>query len=243
MKFVVQGAEAVRGRSVHFLWRVPSTVGVAEAEWTAKGKGLPAPWIGQARLTNTSSVGNKYTTGERREDYEGEVTMQVAFGPARKADPTYIVKSGTLTYKASGSTFEKYDSGVSYETTCKWELADTHRLSKYDGTLQLALQPNGSYKAFFFAAETSGKAVSVTEQCTTKWFSSHNPQVETFTQSNQIPPPNPLFYPTRKTEGFPVPRDLTVITASGGESRSDSPSPGRTERTSSRWNVSLKSQG
>ena len=45
-RIVAAAERPVRNQSVRIRWRVPSTIGVAEAEWTANAGGLPERWEG-----------------------------------------------------------------------------------------------------------------------------------------------------------------------------------------------------
>jgi len=53
MKLVVVAAKPVRNDTVRFRWRIPSTIGVVESEWTARA-GLPTRWEGTFAGTGNS---------------------------------------------------------------------------------------------------------------------------------------------------------------------------------------------
>jgi hypothetical protein len=66
MQLVVIAGKPVRNQSVRIRWRVPSTVGVAEAEWTANASGLPEVWEG----TFTGTGG-----GNPKTKFQGSITF------------------------------------------------------------------------------------------------------------------------------------------------------------------------
>lgn len=197
---------------------------------------VPRTWAGQATWKHEVEDDTKWATGERRNESHFAATMRLTFGKAPRYAATYQVKSGTLTWTAPGSAFERL-AGIA-ETTCSWSLSRKIRLSRYAGTLEVTQDPSGA-RGVFSAADTYGRPVRTPETCTRKYLTSHNPPVETETLSYDVTAPNPLFLLSRKTAGLPARGRPPVISGSDRMSSTQHPPSGPgttvTHRDSSRW--------
>lgn len=177
----------------------------------------PPRWAGYAKWEINDRDDSVHPNGERRREDHHTVTMRLVFGKARGYASTYEVKSGTLTWQGSGSTFERSE-GVT-ETSCSWKVSRAMRLSKYAGTLALDQYPKG-YRGVFAAADSFGPEVRFPRTCTTKYLYTHNPPVVTETFADQMPAPNPLFPLSRNVKGY-APRGKPPVIYGTGRAPED----------------------
>jgi hypothetical protein len=90
MRIVVKAAKPKQsgGYTVHIRWRVPSTIGVVESEWTTLGAGLPRRWVG-----TFEGVG----TGEPDRDFKGKVEFVRSERYSSDVSVVYLIESASLT--------------------------------------------------------------------------------------------------------------------------------------------------
>jgi hypothetical protein len=204
----------------------------------------PARWSGQASWQSEESKEDDFgQRGVKRKESSFVVTMRSTFGKARGYSSTYEVKSGSLTWKASGSSYELLKDLT--ETTCSWKVSRTVRLTKYAGALQVE-RHSGRLRGVFAAADSFGSA-RVPRTCTTKYLYGRTPPVETSTYVDDLTPPNPLFPLSRKTAGLPARGVPLVIAGSDRASFRRTPPSGPgvtiTERGASRWSWRFRASG
>jgi hypothetical protein len=190
MRFEVRAGAQAANPAVHIRWRVPSTVGTAEAEWTARGLVYPNAWVGHGTY--------EYTDEQTTSKKTAHLTAMLRLTRLRRDPTQYLASSGEITWEASGS-----------EPNCTWTAEGARRVTKYDLFLQLntARTP---YRAEFSAQDTLDIKATVT--CTI--------QGRTETHEEDMSLIHPFFALGRITEGVPVSSDLTQISGSkhGSES-------------------------
>ena len=108
MRFTVEGASPVGGKTVRFTWRVPSTVGVAEGTWTAKPAAFPKTFIGTFSATVTQTGGYVFHYTGTATFTRSPTSLPIDIGSIR-----YDLTGGSVTLTASGSTVSCTASGGS----------------------------------------------------------------------------------------------------------------------------------
>jgi hypothetical protein len=196
---------------------------------------LPRTWAGQATWKHETEDDSTFSSDVKRAETDYVATIRLTFGKApRRYGALYVVKSGTLTWTVTGSTFDRL-TGLA-ETTCSWKLSRSLRVGRYAGTIELT-QNAGGYRGIFAADESYGAMVQAPGKCTTTYLSSHTPPVETRTLTYPEIAPNPLFMLSRKTAGLPAKGSPLVIGGSSRTSATTHPPGGGTitHRDTSTW--------
>ena len=69
---------------------------------------LPRTWVGQATWKHEMEDDSRFSTDVKRAETDYAATIRLTFGTApRRYGPLYVVKSGTLTWTVTGSTFDR----------------------------------------------------------------------------------------------------------------------------------------
>jgi hypothetical protein len=204
---------------------------------------VPARWTGHAKYETKSREELVYPQGEKWKETKHVVTMRLTFGKARGS--IYVVKSGSLIWRASGGSYERLDGLI--EETCTWAISRTLPLSRNAGVLSLEQQPNGNLNGVFAAADSYGRPVRADETCTKKYLYNHNPPVETRKTSRSEVAPNALFPLSRKTAGYPVRAAPPRLVGSGRYSDSQRPPTSGggtiTRLDSATWSWDIRGRG